>query len=305
MNDLQSMNSGSSQGRIVFVSLITNVVSSTLTIVLNKVCSSNEVFRFGTLLTVFHFTFMNLVLYAMSLLGYVQLIDIPTSVKLPLVSAYAGYVFFNNVSLISNSVSFYQITKLLVTPIVLFVQHHVYDIKVSRRTKLSLVPLLIGSSVYISTDLSTSFVGAIFAILATVSNAMYTVWGGTMQKKTHASGLQMLYHQSLWSAIILSPCIFIFDDYHAILNSGFSLKTLGFGLLTGPCALFLNLSFFVFVGRTSPLTANVLGYLKTALILVIGITYFGDRLDMYSIFGLSCTLLGLFLYSKTKIDEAK
>lgn len=290
---------------IVVVSLVVNVVSSVLTIVLNKAAALNEPFKFGTLLTVFHFIFAHVVLRILAYYGVFKVVEIPNNVKFPLVSAYAGYVFFNNISLLTNSVSFYQITKLLVTPLVLVIQSRFYNMHVSRKVKLSLLPLLVGSSVYITTDVHTSLQGAVFALLATVSNALYTVWGGTMQRNTHANGMQILFHQSMWSALILLPAVLFFDDFSQIRTLGFSAKTLWIGFTTGPCALLLNLSFFVFVGKTSPLTANVLGYLKTMLVLLAGCAYFGDRLDGASVFGISCTMLGLLLYTKTKLDENK
>jgi solute carrier family 35 protein E3 len=290
---------------VVVVSLVINVVSSVLTIVLNKTAAMGEAFKFGTLLTVFHFLFAHAALRILAKFEVFKIVDIPSSVKFPLVSAYAGYVFFNNISLLTNSVSFYQITKLLVTPLVLVIQSRFYGMNVSRKVKLSLLPLLVGSSVYISTDVHTSIQGAMFALLATVSNALYTVWGGTMQRNTHANGMQILFHQSMWSAILLFPAIFFFDDFPQMRLQGFHARTLWISFATGPCALLLNLSFFVFVGKTSPLTANVLGYLKTMLVLLAGCLYFGDRLDGYSIFGISCTMLGLLLYTKTKMEENK
>jgi solute carrier family 35, member E3 len=86
-----------------------------------------------------------------------------------------GYVVFNNLSLMFNSVSFYQIMKILCTPLIIFIQAQYYDIHTDTRTKLSLLPVCVGIFISVITDMEINIIGTVFAILATLSNTLYTI----------------------------------------------------------------------------------------------------------------------------------
>jgi len=71
---------------------------------------------------------------------------------------------------------------------------------------------------------------------------------------------------------------------------------LGFGV---------NVSFFILVKRTSPLTVNVVGYLKTIMVFVLGALFFDGSMSAQNFLGIACTLIGVLAYSYTKEQEAR
>jgi solute carrier family 35, member E3 len=55
-------------------------------------------------------------------------------------------------------------------------------------------------------------VGTIYALLAVVSNTMYTIYGKTKQQELQCNAMQILLYQSIMSAFILMFFIPVFDD---------------------------------------------------------------------------------------------
>ena len=65
-------------------------------------------------------------------------------------------------------------------------------------------------------------------------------------------------------------------------------------------AFLVNLSFFLASRKTSPLSVNVLGYLKTVLVMVGGMVLFGGSHSPQNVLGVLVTLLGLAWYTYTR-----
>jgi solute carrier family 35, member E3 len=57
-------------------------------------------------------------------------------------------------------------------------------------------------------------------------------------------------------------------------------------------ALGVNISNYLVLGKTSPLTYQVLGHLKTVLILVLGFTVFQKPIDMRNVSGILVAMIG-------------
>lgn len=62
-------------------------------------------------------------------------------------------------------------------------------------------------------------------------------------------------------------------------------------------AVSVNFSTFLVIGKTSPVTYQVLGHLKTCLILTFGYTLLHDPFTTRNIIGISIAILGMGLYS--------
>ena len=59
----------------------------------------------------------------------------------------------------------------------------------------------------------------------------------------------------------------------------------------------VNFSTFLVIGKTSPVTYQVLGHLKTCLVLAFGYTLLHDPFDLRNILGILVALMGMVLYS--------
>lgn len=71
------------------------------------------------------------------------------------------------------------------------------------------------------------------------------------------------------------------------------------GFITLSCliAVSVNFSTFLVIGKTSPVTYQVLGHLKTCLVLAFGYTLLHDPFTPRNIAGILIAVLGMLLYS--------
>ena len=284
------------------ISLLLNVVSSVGCIFINKrLVFMAAKFPFGTALTIIHFlvTFLGCLFFAR--LHYFELKRLDISRVLSISLAFCGYVAFNNMSLLTNSVGVYQISKIMCTPVIVSLEHFVYEQRQSREVILSLVPVCVGIFVTVYTDTDVNFVGSMWALLAIGANSLYTIWGKTKQNELGVSPMQILTYQAPLSGCILLFLLPFFDPWHDLVKWEPTTNGVTFILLSCLFAFGVNFSFFLFVGQTSPLTMNVVGYLKTVLVFLGGFIFFDTQPTVQNVSGIAITLLGLALYSKAKM----
>jgi len=69
-------------------------------------------------------------------------------------------------------------------------------------------------------------------------------------------------------------------------------------------ALGVNISNYLVLGKTSPLTYQVLGHLKTVLILILGFAVFNKELDARNGMGICVAMIGVVAYTEVKRKES-
>ncbi|KAL9643831.1 hypothetical protein ABK040_012732 [Willaertia magna] len=282
--------------------MLLNIISSTGTITMNKILFQQFNFKnLGTFLTVLHFFFSFICTLLLAHFKFFKVKILKITSVLPICFAFCGYVVFNNISLAHNSVSFYQIMKIMCTPTIILIQYFVYQSFTKFRVILSLIPICVGSIISAFTDIEINWYGSLMALLAVISNSMYTIYGNTKQKELGVKSLQLLLYQSILSGLILSPMILIFDNVEDLINFNWNIMSITYILISCLLAYFVNLSFFLVVGRTSPLTMNVLGYVKTIVVFVIAFTMFTTVVDFQNLIGIVLTLIGVGWYSYEKM----
>lgn len=79
----------------------------------------------------------------------------------------------------------------------------------------------------------------------------------------------------------------------------------GFIVLSCLIAVFVNFSTFLVIGKTSPVTYQVLGHLKTCLVLAFGYTLLHDPFTSRNIIGILIAIVGMGLYSYFCTNDAK
>lgn len=285
----------------LLVSLLLNVVSSVGVIFINKrLVFINAGYHFGTVLTIIHFvvTFLGCLMFA-----YAKFFEIKTlgvMKVMPISLAFCGYVVFNNLSLLTNSVSVYQTSKILCTPVIVAIEYVAYKKRETQATLLALLPVCVGVFITVYTDSQLNAVGTFWAILAIVANSFYTVWGKTKQAELAVSPMQILTYQAPLSAAVLLFAIPIdgVPELMAYQYSWYSIFAIGISCVF---AFGVNFSFFLFVGQTSPLTMNVVGYLKTCLVFVGGFLFFDTAATFQNVLGIVVTMGGLALYTRAKL----
>lgn len=64
----------------------------------------------------------------------------------------------------------------------------------------------------------------------------------------------------------------------------------------------VSLSTFLVIGATSSLTYNVVGHIKTVIILMGGCMFFGDEMPLKKLAGISVAMSGIIWYSQVSIS---
>merc|ERR1719195_1210807 len=109
--------------------------------------------------------------------------------------------------------------------------------------------------------------------------------------------------------LILTPFLddqFDLNNLAPILASGLTpgqVAVSGVLFLSCILAFCVNLSIFLVVGATSPISYNVLGHAKLLVILTFGILVFGDDTNSTRICGMFMAFFGIVAYTHLKIRE--
>lgn len=70
-----------------------------------------------------------------------------------------------------------------------------------------------------------------------------------------------------------------------------------FIILSCTIAIGTNLSQFICIGRFTAVTFQVLGHMKTILVLILGFLFFGkEGLNLHVVFGMSIAIVGMIWY---------
>lgn len=251
---------------------LTNL-SSVVTIVLaNKVVMSTYKFSFPVCLTWFHSIVTALGMVAMAAAGTFQVKKLPWTKTAPVAAAYVGFVIFNNLSIQVNTVGFYQISKIMITPVVVVIEYFAYGKTVSKQKLCAIALLMFGITIATVSDsqVASNPLGLFVAGAAVLSSSLYQVWTGSKQKELGVNGNQLLHQVSPSAVLLLAVLIPIFEPVGfngpaegTILGFKFSQGAVAWILLSSCLGLVVTLSTYLFIGVTSPLTYNVVGHLKT------------------------------------------
>ena len=173
--------------------------------------------------------------------------------------------------------------------------------------------------------------GNIFGILGVGSTSLYQIWVKTEQQRLECSSQQLLHHQAKVSAAILFVAAPFLED---VLPGGLGhIKELLVGagnpadnlrmqnssdallswtwvnsrsvtllVLSSSLAFMVNLSIFLVIGKTSPLSYNVLGHAKLCCIIVSSVFYFHEVLTLSSGCGVALAVCGIVIYTHLRMQ---
>ncbi|WOL06850.1 hypothetical protein Cni_G15584 [Canna indica] len=280
--------------------LTLSVVSSVSIVICNKALMSSLGFIFATTLTSWHLlvTFCSLhVALSMKLFEHK-----PFERK-----AVMGFGILNgisigllNLSLGFNSVGFYQMTKLAIIPCTVFLETVFLAKKFSRSVQLSLSVLLLGVGIATVTDLQLNMLGSILSLLAIVTTCIAQIMTNTIQKKFKVSSTQLLYQSAPYQALTLfvsGPFLDGLLTNQNVFAFNYTPQVLIFIVLSCLISVSVNFSTFLVIGKTSPVTYQVLGHLKTCLVLAFGYVLLHDPFSWRNILGIAVAIVGMVLYS--------
>ncbi|KAL3625762.1 UDP-xylose transporter 3 [Castilleja foliolosa] len=300
-----------------------SVVSSVSIVICNKALISTLGFTFATTLTSWHLLVTFCSLHIALWMNWFE--HKPFDPR-----AVMGFGILNgtsigllNLSLGFNSVGFYQYDKIGNYPMhcpfrdcflqkiiqnVLVLRQKIVWLEPSQSTsvenvrnvQLSLGVLLMGVGIATVTDLQLNVLGSVLSLLAVVTTCVAQIMTNTIQKKFKVSSTQLLYQSCPYQAITLfvtGPFVDGLLTNQNVFAFNYTPQVLAFIVLSCLISVSVNFSTFLVIGKTSPVTYQVLGHLKTCLVLAFGYCLLRDPFNWRNILGILIAMVGMVLYS--------
>lgn len=278
-----------------------NVVTSVGIILVNKALMATYGFSFATTLTGMHFATTTLMTGVLRWLGYIQPSHLPFRELLKFVIFANFSIVGMNVSLMWNSVGFYQIAKLSMIPVSCLLEVVLDKVRYSRDTKLSIAVVLLGVGVCTVTDVSVNGRGFIAAFVAVWSTSMQQYYVHHLQRKYSLTSFNLLGHTSPAQAatlLVIGPFLDYWLTDKRIYAYDYNIASVIFLILSCTIAVGTNLSQFICIGRFTAVTFQVLGHMKTILVLIMGFLFFGkEGLNLHVVLGMIIAIFGMIWYS--------
>ncbi|WVZ86426.1 hypothetical protein U9M48_033206 [Paspalum notatum var. saurae] len=292
----------------VIGSLALSVASSVAIVICNKALISTLGFPFATTLTSWHLMVTFCTLHVAQRLHFFEpkAIDGQTVILFGLLNGTS--IGLLNLSLGFNSIGFYQMTKLAIIPFTVLLETIFLKKRFSESIRLSLLVLLLGVGIASVTDLKLNLLGSVLSGLAIATTCVGQILTNTIQKKLKVSSTQLLYQSAPYQAAILfatGPFVDQLLTKQNVFAHKYSAPVLGFIVLSCLIAVSVNFSTFLVIGTTSPVTYQVLGHLKTCLVLSFGYTLLHDPFTLRNILGILIAIFGMALYSYFSVRESK
>lgn len=267
-------------------------------------------FGFATTLTCFHLCCTFLLLLITARLGVFEIKKLPVKDVSKLAAGTMGFITFTNLSLQHNSVGFYQVMKVMTTPTVVLIESLLYQKYLENTLKISLVPVCLGVIITTVTDFRLNVIGTGYAVAGVIVTSFYQIWSGTLQRSLDCNALQLQTYVAPLAALFLVPFVPIFDnwspsDLDSIWFYNFTPKNMSIISATGVFGFLVNISIFLVIGISSPVSYNILGHCKTVVLLLSDFVLFERPFTVKSSSGIVLTLIGVFWYTSLKLQKAR
>ena len=175
------------------------------------------------------------------------------STMMPLAIAMAGNVVGMNLSLQISTVTFYQITRVLLTPTTAVLNFFFYAKSMPRMAVYALIPMCLGVALISYYDVKpppppgapikdNGVLGTVVALGSVFISGIYTVWVGTYQRKYEMNGFQLLYNQAPIGGVVLMYVLPWTDKFPSLDKAPAS--TWHLILFSGVMASLINVSSF-------------------------------------------------------------
>mmetsp|Transcript_93684 Transcript_93684/g.260809 ORF Transcript_93684/g.260809 Transcript_93684/m.260809 type:complete len:313 (+) Transcript_93684:105-1043(+) len=300
-----------------------NLFASVSIILVNKQIVSVCGFHFILTLLFLNFLCTCSLLEVLAYSGYVKEKQLPPRERQIMAVLAVCTVLLNNASNEANSVGFYQITKLLIIPTVMCIER-LGGVRRSYSSGVvcSLIVASVGVTVASVSDFEINARGTVLAFLSILSTAQYQVWQGSKQHEHELSALQIAHSVSRPQTVVAFFATCVFDVWFPSLKDWLLLRSGGLldhrfrsqsdlRWIAGCCgiAIVMNVSTYGLLGKASPVTYQVIGQMKTCLIVVLGYVFFDVKAPpgwlAVRFSGVGIAVVGILAYAVLKAEEQK
>ncbi|CAK7324476.1 unnamed protein product [Dovyalis caffra] len=289
------------------VAMTFNFFASVGVIMANKLVMKNVGFNFPIFLTLIHYSTSWILL---GLLRALSLLPVsPPSKATPFAPLFLLGVVMSfasglaNASLNHNSVGFYQMAKIAVTPSIVLAEFILSRKTISYKKVLALVIVSGGVTVATVKDLEFNFFGACIAIAWIVPSAINKILWSNLQQQANWTALALMWKTTpvtIFFLLALMPWL----DPPGVLSFKWDLYSSSAIFLTALFGFLLQWSGALALGATSATSHVVLGQFKSCVILLGGYLIFGSDPGWVSICGALTALSGMSVYTSLNLQES-
>ncbi|XP_038695196.1 nucleotide-sugar uncharacterized transporter 1 isoform X2 [Tripterygium wilfordii] len=201
-----------------------------------------------------------------------------------------------NVSLKYNSVGFYQMAKIAVTPSIVLAEFLWLKKRVSFLKVVALTVASVGVGVATVTDLQISLFGSCVAIAWIIPSAVNKILWSSLQQRESWTALALMWKTTpitLFFLVILVP----FLDPPGVFSYDWCFKNTMLILISAVLGFLLQWSGALALGATSAVSHVVLGQFKTCVVLLGNYYLFGSNPGTTSICGAFVAIGGMSGYT--------
>ncbi|OAP54918.1 hypothetical protein AYL99_10618 [Fonsecaea erecta] len=278
--------------------VLLNTVSTVSIVFANKIVFTDPQFRKFQLGTAaWHFTATTVLLYLATLRPFNFFKPVRLAVRdvLPLSTLFVGFLVLGNLSLALNTVSLYQLAKIMTTPTVVAINFVLFRKRLPNPLLVAILVSCLGVAMTNVAMVTSNPTGTLIAVAAFVTTAFYQIWIGKKVQELDVSAPALLLNQAPISVVMLL-CLLPFTDTIPDFRAVDPLILATF-LFSGVLAAGLNLSQFLIIGRVSALAFNVVSNAKNVIIIALGWYMAGQSPGMKDILGVTLALGGAGAYS--------
>ncbi|GMN62043.1 hypothetical protein TIFTF001_031124 [Ficus carica] len=282
-----------------------NFVVAVSIIFMNKLVLKNVGFQFPILLTFIHYVvswLLMAILNACSILPASPAKSSRSSTLFALGFVMALSTGLANVSLKYNSVGFYQMSKIAVTPSIVLAEFLLYKKKVSFSKVLALTVVSIGVAVATVTDLQFHLFGACVALAWIVPSAVNKILWSSLQQQENWTALALMWKTTpitLFFLVTLIPWL----DPPGVLSFNWNFINTSAIVMSAFLGFLLQWSGALALGATSAISHVVLGQFKTCVILLGNYYLFVSNPGMTSICGAFTAIAGMTIYTYLNLKQ--
>ncbi|CAA3030450.1 probable sugar phosphate phosphate translocator At3g17430 [Olea europaea subsp. europaea] len=225
---------------------------------------------------------------------------------IPISAFFASSLWFGNTAYLHISVAFIQMLKALM-PVATFVVAVLCGTDKLRWDVFSNM-VLVSVGVVISSygEIHFNVIGTVYQVTGIFAEALRLVLTQVLLQK---KGLTL---NPITSLYYIAPCsfVFLFVPWYFLEKPGMEITQIQFNFWiffsNAVCALLLNFSIFLVIGRTGAVTMRVAGVLKDWILIALSTVVFPESMITgLNIIGYGIALCGVVLYNYLKVKDVR
>ncbi|KAK9288463.1 hypothetical protein L1049_016920 [Liquidambar formosana] len=298
---------------LTYLYLLIYILLSSGVILYNKWVLSPKYFNFPhpITLTMIHMGFSGAVAFFLvrvfKVVSPVKMtFEIYATCVIPISAFFASSLWFGNTAYLHISVAFIQMLKALM-PVATFLMAVICGTDILRcDVFLNMVLVSVGVVISSYGEIHFNVVGTVYQVTGIFAEALRLVLTQVLLQK---KGLTLNPVTSLY---YIAPCsfVFLFVPWFLLEKPGMEVSQIQFNFWiffsNALCALALNFSIFLVIGRTGAVTIRVAGVLKDWILIALSTVIFPEStITGLNITGYAIALCGVVMYNYLKVKDVR